>query len=245
MTATATVTTDWRTAGSPSLPLTGGPLRSTPRRATVLGDDVRVRPADCGCPRFGGGLDVPLDHLAQADALIAVVPANDAFFAPWYSRGSVHHRRVRLLAEAGRAAEVLAEAGASIASCEEGGRNGEIRGPRRCGSRPWPRATASAAAATRWPASPRVCRTLPRGRPGCGRPRPRSCPPGVPLTHLLNRPSEATPLEPRSPHNPARGPGCSRPFTGEASFDLGLEDRARGADPARVPVARQAARRTA
>lgn len=82
------------------------------------------------------GLDAAQDHLAQAEALIAVVPADDESFAPWYLRGAVHHRRARLLAEAERAAEALAEAEAAIASCRRAVGTARSRGPRHCGSRP-------------------------------------------------------------------------------------------------------------
>ncbi|MFG2873956.1 hypothetical protein ACGFYU_02955 [Streptomyces sp. NPDC048337] len=72
------------------------------------------------------GLDTALDHLTQADALLAAVPEDTDHFAVWYERGNVHYRRARVLAEAERFEQALAEAEAAIAAYEEGGEQGEV-----------------------------------------------------------------------------------------------------------------------
>ncbi|MFD9409724.1 hypothetical protein ACFWBN_22285 [Streptomyces sp. NPDC059989] len=72
------------------------------------------------------GLDTALDHLTQADALLAAVPQDTEDFAVWYERGNVHYRRARVLAEAERFEQALAEAEAAVAAHEEGGEQGEV-----------------------------------------------------------------------------------------------------------------------
>lgn len=72
------------------------------------------------------GLDAALDHLTQADALLTAVPEDTDDFAVWYERGNVHYRRARVLAEAERFEQALAEAEAAVAAHEEGGEHGEV-----------------------------------------------------------------------------------------------------------------------
>ncbi|WP_329389515.1 hypothetical protein OG625_36410 [Streptomyces sp. NBC_01351] len=72
------------------------------------------------------GLDTALDHLTLADALLAAVPQDTDDFAVWYERGNVHYRRARVLAEAERFEQALAEAEAAIVAHEEGGEQGEV-----------------------------------------------------------------------------------------------------------------------
>ncbi|WP_328923611.1 hypothetical protein OG429_02555 [Streptomyces sp. NBC_00190] len=72
------------------------------------------------------GLDTALDHLTQADALLAAVPEDTDAFAVWYERGNVHYRRARVLAEAERFEQALAEAEGAVAAHEEGGEEGEV-----------------------------------------------------------------------------------------------------------------------
>ncbi|MGW7433524.1 hypothetical protein ACWGIN_28785 [Streptomyces sp. NPDC054861] len=76
--------------------------------------------------RGADGLDAALDHLKQADAVRAAVPEDTEGFVPWYESGSVHYRRARVLAEAERFPEALAEAEAAIAAHEQGGEQGEV-----------------------------------------------------------------------------------------------------------------------
>ncbi|MFE4276534.1 hypothetical protein ACFRSX_08485 [Streptomyces goshikiensis] len=76
--------------------------------------------------READGLDPALDHLTQADAVCAAVPKDAEDFAPWYGRGTVHYRRARVLAEAERFEQALAEAEAAIAAHEEGAEHGEV-----------------------------------------------------------------------------------------------------------------------
>ncbi|MGW2016452.1 hypothetical protein [Streptomyces sp. NPDC001927] len=76
--------------------------------------------------REAEGVDAALDHLAQADAVLAAVPEDTEDFARWYESGSVHYRRACVLAEAERYSEALSEAEASIAAHDEGGEYGEI-----------------------------------------------------------------------------------------------------------------------
>ncbi|MER6448739.1 hypothetical protein DEJ51_34175 [Streptomyces venezuelae] len=76
--------------------------------------------------READGLDTALEHLTRADAIGAAVPEDAEDFAPWYGRGTVHYRRARVLAEAERFEEALAEAEAAIAAHEEGGEHGEV-----------------------------------------------------------------------------------------------------------------------
>ncbi|WP_418955292.1 hypothetical protein [Streptomyces tritici] len=71
------------------------------------------------------GLEAALRHLAEADALVASVPAGTEDFYPWFERGTVHYRRARVLAQAERFEEALAEAEAAVASHGEGGEDGE------------------------------------------------------------------------------------------------------------------------
>ncbi|MFE3627222.1 hypothetical protein [Streptomyces goshikiensis] len=76
--------------------------------------------------READGLDTALEHLTQADAVCAGVPKDAEDFAPWYGRGTVHYRRARVLAEAERFEQALAEAEAAIAAHEEGAEHGEV-----------------------------------------------------------------------------------------------------------------------
>ncbi|MFE3670345.1 hypothetical protein [Streptomyces goshikiensis] len=76
--------------------------------------------------READGLDTALDHLTQADAVCAGGPEDAEDFAPWYGRGTVHYRRARVLAEAERFEQALAEAEAAIAAHEEGAEHGEV-----------------------------------------------------------------------------------------------------------------------
>ncbi|MFF8958065.1 hypothetical protein [Streptomyces sp. NPDC014894] len=75
--------------------------------------------------RGAEGLDAALEHLAGADAVRAGVPEDDEHFVPWYESGSVHYRRARVLADAQRFPEALAEAEAAVADHERGGEHGE------------------------------------------------------------------------------------------------------------------------
>ncbi|MEU8761500.1 tetratricopeptide repeat protein [Streptomyces sp. NPDC048659] len=73
------------------------------------------------------GVETALAHLTRADALVAAAAAEGkAEFSVWYETGSVHYRRSRVLAEAGRFDEALVEAQAAIDAHEEGGEHGEI-----------------------------------------------------------------------------------------------------------------------
>ncbi|GAB2756396.1 hypothetical protein [Streptomyces bullii] len=76
--------------------------------------------------RGSEGVDTALDHLAQADAVGAAVPDGTDSFVPWYERGTVHYRRARVLAEAERFEEALAEAESAVAAHEQGGQHGEV-----------------------------------------------------------------------------------------------------------------------
>ncbi|MEU2157136.1 hypothetical protein ABZ532_19320 [Streptomyces sp. NPDC019396] len=71
------------------------------------------------------GVETALKHLAEADALAASVPEGTEGFVPWFERGTVHYRRGRVLAEAERFEEALAETEAAIAAHEQGGEEGE------------------------------------------------------------------------------------------------------------------------
>lgn len=71
------------------------------------------------------GLETALKHLAEADALAASVPEGTEGFVPWFERGAVHYRRGRVLAEAERFEEALAETEAAVAAHEQGGEEGE------------------------------------------------------------------------------------------------------------------------
>ncbi|MFG2332367.1 hypothetical protein ACGFMM_22410 [Streptomyces sp. NPDC048604] len=71
------------------------------------------------------GLETALKHLAEADALAAAVPAGAEDFVPWFERGTVHYRRARVLAQAERFEEALAEAETAAAAHEQGGEDGE------------------------------------------------------------------------------------------------------------------------
>ncbi|WP_411107103.1 hypothetical protein [Streptomyces sp. cmx-4-9] len=76
--------------------------------------------------RGADGLAAALDHLAQADAVLAAVPEDTEDLLPWYEQGTVHYRRARVLAEAERFPEALAEAEAAVALHERGGEQGEV-----------------------------------------------------------------------------------------------------------------------
>jgi tetratricopeptide (TPR) repeat protein len=72
------------------------------------------------------GLQTALEHLERADAVLLSVPEGTENFAAWYERGSVHYRRARVLIEAERFPEALAEAEAAVAAHEQGGEQGEV-----------------------------------------------------------------------------------------------------------------------
>ncbi|WP_030222473.1 tetratricopeptide repeat protein [Streptomyces bikiniensis] len=72
------------------------------------------------------GVEAALAHLVRADGVLDAVPADVEGFAVWYERGEVHYRRARVLAEAERFEEALAEAEAAIGVHEEGGEHGEL-----------------------------------------------------------------------------------------------------------------------
>ncbi|MFJ5138856.1 hypothetical protein [Streptomyces sp. NPDC088707] len=72
------------------------------------------------------GVDAALQHLADADAVVAAVPDGAEDFHPWYETGEIHYRRARVLAQAERSAEALTEAEAAIAAHEQGGQRGEL-----------------------------------------------------------------------------------------------------------------------
>ncbi|MFK0257001.1 hypothetical protein [Streptomyces sp. NPDC090445] len=72
------------------------------------------------------GLEAALAHLAEADAVCAAVPQDTEGFARSYESGTVHYQRARVLAEASRFAEALAEAEASAAAHEREGDGGEV-----------------------------------------------------------------------------------------------------------------------
>ncbi|MFJ3539967.1 hypothetical protein ACIPQA_31455 [Streptomyces sp. NPDC090109] len=76
--------------------------------------------------RGAEGLEEALAHLARADAVLDGVPEDAEGFAVWYERGEVHYRRARVLAEAERFEEALAEAEAAIGVHEGGGEQGEL-----------------------------------------------------------------------------------------------------------------------
>ncbi|MFJ4873205.1 tetratricopeptide repeat protein [Streptomyces sp. NPDC088757] len=76
--------------------------------------------------RGAEGVEDALAHLARADAVLDAVPADAEGFAVWYERGEVRYRRARVLTEAERFEEALAEAEAAIAVHEEGGEHGEL-----------------------------------------------------------------------------------------------------------------------
>ncbi|HEY9368170.1 hypothetical protein [Streptomyces sp.] len=76
--------------------------------------------------READGVDTALDHLARADAVRVAVPDGAEDFVPWFESGNVHYRRARVLAQAERFAEALAEAEAAIAAQEQGGEDGEL-----------------------------------------------------------------------------------------------------------------------
>ncbi|MFJ9823433.1 hypothetical protein ACIRSU_03545 [Streptomyces sp. NPDC101160] len=69
-------------------------------------------------------LDTALEHLTRADALLAAAEDPDAL-PHWYEKGLNHYRRARVLADAQRLPEALAEAEAAIAAHEQGGERGE------------------------------------------------------------------------------------------------------------------------
>ncbi|WP_329224963.1 hypothetical protein OHB07_00990 [Streptomyces sp. NBC_00111] len=71
------------------------------------------------------GLETALKHLAEADTLAASVPEGTEGFVPWFERGAVHYRRGRVLAEAERFEDALAETEAAVAAHEQGGEEGE------------------------------------------------------------------------------------------------------------------------
>ncbi|MFJ8981542.1 hypothetical protein [Streptomyces sp. NPDC102282] len=71
------------------------------------------------------GLETALKHLAEADALAASVPEGTEGFVPWFELGAVHYRRGRVLAEAERFEDALAETEAAVAAHEQGGEEGE------------------------------------------------------------------------------------------------------------------------
>ncbi|MFI1176976.1 tetratricopeptide repeat protein [Streptomyces melanogenes] len=71
------------------------------------------------------GLDTALRHLSEADGVRAAVAPDDAGFAAWHAAGSVHYRRARVLAEAERFTEALAEVEQAITAYEQGGKPGE------------------------------------------------------------------------------------------------------------------------
>ncbi|MFG2427238.1 hypothetical protein [Streptomyces sp. NPDC048590] len=71
------------------------------------------------------GLETALRYLVEADALVTSVPEGTECFEPWFERGTVHYRRGRVLAEAERFEEALAETEAAVASHELGGEHGE------------------------------------------------------------------------------------------------------------------------
>ncbi|NXY94632.1 hypothetical protein HYE82_09545 [Streptomyces sp. BR123] len=72
------------------------------------------------------GLEAALAHLAEADAVCAAVPQATEGFSRSYESGAVHYQRARVLAEASRFAEALAEAEASAAAHERDGEGGEV-----------------------------------------------------------------------------------------------------------------------
>ncbi|WP_159046290.1 hypothetical protein [Streptomyces sp. MMG1121] len=53
-----------------------------------------------------------------------------------YQSGAVHYRRARVLAEAERSQEALAEAEAAVTAYEGAVNTARCRAPRHCGSRP-------------------------------------------------------------------------------------------------------------
>ncbi|MFE2020053.1 tetratricopeptide repeat protein [Streptomyces sp. NPDC059499] len=71
------------------------------------------------------GLETALKHLVEADVLAASVPEGTEDFVPWFERGTVHYRRGRVLAEAERFEEALAETEAAVIAHEQGGKEGE------------------------------------------------------------------------------------------------------------------------
>ncbi|MFF3944562.1 hypothetical protein ACFYYN_07035 [Streptomyces sp. NPDC001902] len=71
------------------------------------------------------GLETALDHLREADEVLAAVPADDEEFALWYESGATHYQRGRAYAGAERFPEALAELERAIAAHEEGGPRGE------------------------------------------------------------------------------------------------------------------------
>jgi len=95
-----------------------------PRPGAVL--EMMREFARLGVDRRGpGGVADALARLADADALIAGVPADAEDFPRWYQLGAVHYRRGRVLAEAERFPEALAELEQAITLHEQGGPAGE------------------------------------------------------------------------------------------------------------------------
>ncbi|MFF0752556.1 hypothetical protein [Streptomyces sp. NPDC004267] len=70
------------------------------------------------------GIDTALEHLTRADAILAAAECVDAF-PHWYEKGLIHYRRARVLADAQRFPEALAEAEAAVAAHDQGGEPGE------------------------------------------------------------------------------------------------------------------------
>ncbi|MFF4174107.1 tetratricopeptide repeat protein [Streptomyces sp. NPDC001744] len=76
--------------------------------------------------RGSEGVEAALDHLKRADGVLAGLMEEAEDFAVWYERGEVRYRRARVLVEAERFEEALAEAEAAVAAHEEGGEEGEL-----------------------------------------------------------------------------------------------------------------------
>ncbi|MFK8908729.1 hypothetical protein [Streptomyces sp. YS-3] len=71
------------------------------------------------------GLETAQLFLTDADEVRAAVAPDREDFAAWYAAGSVHYRRARVLAEAERFTQALAEMERAVAAYEQGGEHGE------------------------------------------------------------------------------------------------------------------------
>jgi tetratricopeptide (TPR) repeat protein len=98
--------------------------RRAPRPGAVL-QMMRTFARLTMAAREAEGLDAALGHLAEADALLAEVPADSPDIARWYQVGATHYQRSRAYADAASYSEALAEIERAVAAYESGGTPGE------------------------------------------------------------------------------------------------------------------------